>query len=501
MLCLLYYVKNPFTKDAYFDFEEFAQHAQVAQRLMDDLVDLEEEAIQGIINKVKNDPEDDDVKFRELNLWKKIFITCKKGRRTGTGITALGDALAALGLKYGSRKSIEMTDKIYKALKLSCYRSSVDMSKALGAFPIWDHELEKDNPFLLRIKDEDPKLWKDMKQYGRRNIALLTTAPAGSVSILTQTTSGIEPQYSLNFTRRKKINPNDPGSRTDFIDGSGDHWQEYKVYPKRIKEWMRISGETDESKSPWSGACAIDLDWVQRVKLQATAQKHIDHSISSTVNLPNDVTVEKVAEIYEAAWKSGCKGLTVYRNGCRSGVLINEKPNERNGSIQKTQAPKRPKELICDIYHVSVKGEAYLVVIGLFKNEPYEIFAGKNGQIPKTIKQGIIKKVKRGKYQIIFGNNKTIDSIIDLETSEEEAMTRMISTALRHGADISFIVHQLEKTKGDLTSFSKSVARTLKKYIQDGTNVTGEECENCGGKLMRQDGCITCPGCGWSRCS
>ena len=500
VLNMLSYVKNPFTKDSFFDYEAFCADAKIAQRLMDSLVDLEEEAIKRIIDKVKKDPEPNDIKMGELNLWEKILETCLKGRRTGTGLTALGDTLAALGIKYASDESIEVVEKIYRTLKLGCYRSSVDIAKSIGAFPVWNHELEKDNPFLLRIKDEDPKLWDDMKKYGRRNISLLTSSPCGSISLLTQTTSGIEPAIFLSYTRRKKINPHDTNIHTDFTDHNGDSWQEFQVYHPQIKTWTAITGETDITKSPWYGCCAQDLNWTNRIKLQAAAQRNICHSISSTLNLPNNVSVEEVANIYETAWQEGLKGITVYRDGCRTGVMVNKK--DKPPSITKTEAPKRSKELFCDIYHASVKGQEYIVAVGLFDNEPYEVFAGKNGQVSKSIKSGIIRKAKRGCYQLLSADNQVIlESIIDLETPEEEAMTRIISTALRHGADISFIVHQLEKTKGELTSFAKSVARTLKKYVKDGTKVSGEECEKCGDKLIRQDGCILCKSCGFSKCS
>jgi len=500
LLNLITYVKNAFTKDAYFDFDIFYKDAQIAQRFMDDVVDMEEEHIDRILQKIKNDPEPQNIKANELQLWKNIKEMCTRGRRTGTGVTALGDSLAALGVKYASEKSLDIVNNIYKTLKLGCYRSSVDMAKELGPFSVWNHDLEKNNVFLLRLQNEDPQLWKDMKKYGRRNIALLTTAPAGSVSVLTQTTSGIEPLFQMTYTRRKKINPNDQNIRVDFIDESGDHWQEFDVYHMQLKKWMEITGETDMKQSPWYGCCAQEINWINRVKLQAAAQPHICHSISSTINLPNDVTVEEVAKIYETAWQEGLKGITVYRDGCRTGVMVNKK--DKCSSITKTEAPKRPKELFCDMYHASVKGQEYIVAVGLFDNEPYEVFAGKNGQVSKSIKSGIIRKVKRGCYQLLSADNQVIlESIIDLETPEEEAMTRIISTALRHGADISFIVHQLEKTKGELTSFAKSVARTLKKYVKDGTTVSGEECEECHGTLIRENGCVICKNCGWTKCS
>jgi ribonucleoside-diphosphate reductase alpha chain len=503
VLNLFTYVKNPFTKDAYFDFDFFNNDAQIAQRFMDDIIDIELEKIDLIIKKIQNDPEPKDVKKNELELWKKIKIKCEQGRRTGTGVTALGDALAALDIKYGSEKSIDIVDKIYCSLKLSCYKSSVEIAKELGPFPIWNSELEKNNPFLLRIKDEDPQLYADMNKYGRRNIALLTSAPAGSISTLTQTTSGIEPCYQISYKRRKKINPGDEGTRVDYIDKTGDSWQEFQILHPKVKEWIKISGESDVMKSPWQNCCAEDLDWHKRVILQATATKHIDHAIASTINLPEDVSVKDVAKIYESAWKEGVKGITVYRKNCRSGVLIDNTSEEKKLLIQKTTAPKRPIILPADIYHAVSKGEEYFALVGIIGTEdPYEIFAGKNGDIKKSIKKGMIKKIARGKYSLLAENGEIIQEDISKYINEDqEAITRLISSSLRHGCDVSFIVHQLEKVKGDLMSFSKIIARILKKYIPDNTRVHGEICKECGGQLIRQQGCCTCSSCSWSKCS
>lgn len=533
LLNLFGFVKNPFTKDAYFDYAEFYEASKIAQRLMDDLIDLEEEAILGVISKIKKDPEDSDVKSRELNLWKNILEACKKGRRTGTGITALGDALAAIGIKYASNKGIETTERIYQTLKFAAYKSSIEMAKELGAFPVWSHDLEKDNPFLNRFKDEvvilnghvkgsdaytdDPEgnqislingydLWIEMKKYGRRNIALLTTAPAGSVSLETQTSSGIEPQFMIDpYIRRKKGNPGDKNFVSNFVDQNGDHWQEFRIYPPKVKMWMDVTGETDLTKSPWYGSCANEIDWKLRVKLQAAAQKHVDHSISSTLNLPNDVSVEKVDEIYRTAWKAGCKGVTIYRDGCRTGVLVkdSEKDEKNTNIINKTNAPKRPESLPCDVHHIKVKGVSYFVLVGILGNDPYEVFAGKNEDIVnKAASTGNILKKGNGKYDVIFNDNSTVNNVAKYIEEDEEALTRLVSTALRHGADVAFIVHQLEKTNGNLTSFSKAMSRALKKYISDGTE-TGETCqkEGCGGKIIRADGCVRCIACGDSRCN
>ena len=502
LLNLFTYVKNPFTKDAYFDFEWFKSDAIIAQRLMDDLIDIELGMIDRIINKIKKDPEPDFIKKRELDLWTSMKKACEEGRRTGTGITALGDALAALGIKYGTKKSIDMTEDIYRSLKLSCYRSSVEMAKELGPFKIWDPKLERNNPFLLRIKEEDPELYRDMNKYGRRNIALLTTAPAGSVSILTRTTSGIEPCYQTSYKRRKKINANDKNTRVDYVDQNGDSWQEFEIYHPKIKMWMDITGETDIEKSPWFGCCAYDIDWRNRVKLQAAANLHVDHSISSTVNLPEDVTVEEVAKIYETAWESGCKGITVYRKNCRSGVMVDNTSQEKH-FITKTQAPKRPKVLPCDIYHTISKGEEYFVIVGVLgDNDPYEVFAGKHdGEIRRSLKRGSIHKVKRGKYCLIEeSGDMVLEDISKTIGEDQEAITRLISSSLRHGCDVGFIVHQLEKTKGDMMSFAKAISRVLKKYIQEGTKIHGESCKKCGADLVREQGCVACKSCGWARC-
>lgn len=502
------YVVNPFTKDAQFDFEAFKQDAYMCQRLMDDMVDLELECIDRIVSKIMADPEAVDLKARELALWRKVKAAAENGRRTGSGQTAIGDTLAALGIKYGSKAGIKMIDKIYKEFKLSCYRSSVDMAKELGAFPIFNAKREANNPFLLRIKEEDPALYADMQTYGRRNIALLTTAPCGSVSILTQTSSGIEPQFMIHpYTRRKKGNPGDKNFRSDFVDQNGDHWMEFTVYPPKVAEWMRITGESDLSKSPWAGSTAPELDWESRVELQATAQKHIDHAISSTVNLPADTTVETVNKIYLKAWKSGCKGMTIYRDGCRTGVLVVKEEKKKDVSY------KRPNVLPCEVHHHTVSGTPYFVLISTRDNKPYEIFAGVNKNeddepiIPKRFKAGTLTKMDRGHYKGEFIDNKnegeilTLNKLGNLVSSEEGAITRLISTALRHGVEIHYIVHQLEKVKGDMFSFSKIVARTLKKFIPDGTEVKGEKCGTCQSEaLVRQEGCVTCKSCGSSKC-
>jgi ribonucleoside-diphosphate reductase alpha chain len=514
---LFSYVENPFTSSAKFNFELFEKHVWTCQRLMDDMIDLELEKIDGILKKIESDPEDNETKKAEYDLWKKIQKKCKDGRRTGTGITATGDMLAALGIAYGSDESIDVVDSIHKTMMVASFRSSVDMAKELGAFPVWNWDLEKDTSFAHVIKNADLDLYNDIKKYGRRNIANLTIAPTGSLSILSQTTSGIEPLFMLfPYTRRKKINPNDANAKTDFVDPNGDHWQEFEVYHPKVKMWMDVTGETDLKKSPWFGYCAEDIDWVRAVKLQSVAQKYIDHAISKTVNLPEEVTEEEVAKIYEAAWKMGCKGMTVYRKNCRTGVLVEKKTEapKNDAVIQKNNAPKRPESLPGEAHISNIKGQPYYVVVGLLGTEPYEIFTGMNEHqeesadkgsvnkiIPKNGMSGTVIKKSRGNY--VFRTESGDHKLTNGHNDENaDALCRMISTSLRHGSDIGFVVHQLEKTKGDLMSFAKVLARILKKYIKDGTKVHGEECPSCSAnEVERGDGCVICKSCGWTKCA
>lgn len=506
-LNLFSYVENPFTEQAYFNYDKFSDHVQIGQRLMDDLVDLESEKIKKILQKIEKDPEPDHVKAEEKNLWEKILWFNDKGRRTGLGITALGDTLAGLGIKYASKHGIETTEKIYQHLKLSAYRSSVEMAKELGHFTEYDPKKEENCPFIKRIKEEDSNLYSDMVKHGRRNVAILTTAPTGSVSILTQTTSGIEPLFMVGYKRRKKVNPNDSNVRVDFVDQNGDSWQEFMVYHPKVQMWMNITGKTQIEDSPWHGCTANEIDWSNRVQTQASAQKHVCHSISSTLNLPNDVSVKEVEKIYRKAFELGCKGITIYRDGCRTGVLVSDE-SKKEDNIFKTSAPKRPNVLPCDIFHVVKDSKRFYVCVGILNNHPYEVFCSVNDDgegdviIPKSIKNGQLHKEARSKY-VLKNDEKQYSCVLNNGHADDtmEALTRMISTALRHGSDISFVVHQLEKTKGDLTSFSKVLARSLKKYIQDGVKVYGDECASCGShNLVRQEGCITCQDCGNSKC-
>ena len=504
-------VKNPYTKKAEFDFRLLKKLAYTTQLLMDDLVDLELEKINAIIKKIKTDPESVNIKSRELELWNNIKNKCIKGRRTGTGITALGDTLAALNVKYGNAKSMNMVDDIYKCLKLGAYEASINMAQVLGSFPIWDRKKEKDNPFLNRIKKESPKLHTKMCKYGRRNISLLTTAPAGSVSILAcmdinnkryfNTTSGIEPNFTnVPYTRKRKVNPHDTNIKVDEIDQNGDKWNYYNVYPSGLQAWMDINGSENIETSPYNNSSADCLDWINRVKLQSIITKHLDHSVSSTLNLPSDISIQEVGKIYQKAWEMGCKGITIYRDGCRTGVLV--KDDTSNTKNLRRDSVKRPKKIKCDVYHSTSKGDVYYVVIGLFENKPYEVFAGiNNSDIPKSITDGYLTKKSRGKYEL---ENDKFSYMLTNDDSNEymEALARMLSVSLRHNVNINFIVHQLEKTKGDIMSFSKVVAKCLKKYIPDGESVSGESCPICekDNTLRRQDGCVICVNCGFTKC-
>lgn len=507
LINLYTYVKNRFTKKAYFDFEQFTQDVKYMQRLGDDMVDLELEAVDRIIKKIKSDPESDEIKKPGLDLWKKVKECAINDRRTGCGFTALADCIAALNMGFDSKQSLEFIDKMSESLKIAAFTESVEMAKELGPFPIYDSSLDISSEFVQELRDEHPELYKKMVKYGRRNMTLLTVAPAGSVSCLTQTSSGLEPVFMLEYKRRKKGNPGDKDFRSDFVDQNKDHWMEFIVRHHGLQEWMNVTGKTNLEESPYHKSTAHDINWVEKVKMQGIIGKHIDNSLSVTVNLPNDVTEEKVSEIYLTAWKTGCKGMTIYRDGCRTGVLVsNDKKEEKHGLV-KTQAPSRPKALQCDVHHLTVKGVRYCAIIGLMENEPYEVFIMRNCNnegdsiISRTITKAQLEKQKRGHYNIIDGDGQTVYEIISANCEEhEEMLARMTSTALRHGSDISFIVHQLEKTRGDMQSFSKVIARTLKKYIKDGTEVKGEICQNCSGKLVRTSGCIECINCGWSKC-
>ena len=522
------FVKNPFTSAAAYDNERLKDTVVKAQRLMDDLIDLEIEAVDKIIAKIQNDPEPDDVKRPELDLWNKIKSAALGGRRTGLGITALGDALAAMGFVYGSKKSIEMTESLYKALALSAYKSTIKMAEERGPFPVFSHKLEGNHPFIKQILEANPDLVADYKKFGRRNIALTTTAPAGSVSVLTQTTSGIEPAFMLFYKRRKKVNGDDPNAKVDFVDPLGDKWQEFVVYHHAFKKWMEVNHKTEKNvaESPYHGGTANEIDWVAKVDLQAAAQKWICHSISNTTNIPNSTSVDVVKGIYMRGWETGCKGVTIYRDGCRTGVLVAEtKPEEKKVDVDgqpeamvESHAPKRPRELTCDIHRINVRSsgenESYLVLVGKLEGMPYEIFCGLSHhvEVPKKAKTGTL--IKNGKkdgvatynLQIPIGDDDQLlfKDVVELFSNPNHgSMTRTLSLALRHGVPVQYMVEQLQKDKhSGLQSFSKAIARVLKSYIPDGTKSQSDKtCGSCGVEgLIYREGCVTCSSCGWSKC-
>lgn len=514
---LFSFVEKPFKQDSYFNFEKFSDYSQKSQRLMDDIIDLELEQIKKVIEKIKEDPESEEIKRTELKMWEQIEKVCRTGRRTGLGITALGDALAALNIRYGSDESVKMTENIYKNLAKGAYKASIQMAKERGCFPIWKYELEKDHVFIKQILNElDSDTNKDFKTYGRRNIALTTTAPTGSVSVMTQTTSGIEPAFLLKYTRRKKINPDSKDVKIDFIDELGDKWQEFTIYHHNFKKWMDITGKSEVEDSPYHKATSNDVDWVKSVELQAVAQKWICHAISKTCNVPNDISEETIAEIYMKAWKSGCKGFTVYRDGCRSGVLVAQGSQTKDDFIQ-TTAPKRHKKIPCDIHRVTISGEAWTILVGLYKEKPYEIFGGlsKYVLIPKKYKNGTIVKTNKKKsngggiYELHYGEDEedlnVVGDVVDVfDNPTHGAFTRTISLGLRHGVPVQYMVEQLQKDEkdSDMYSFSRVIARVLKKYIVDGTKSSDKICEHCGaeGAVVYKEGCKTCASCGFSKC-
>lgn len=529
------YVKNPFTTEAEFDFDLFRQHIRCAQRLMDDIIDLEMEKIDKIIAKIESDPETVEVKATELNLWKKIRNKTLAGRRTGLGTTAEGDMLAALGLRYGTPEATAFSVSVHKALALAAYRSSVEMAKERGAFSLYDAKREEANPYINRLKDADPPLYDEMTKYGRRNIACLTIAPTGTTSLMTQTTSGIEPVFMPVYKRRRKVNPNEPGVHVDYVDETGDAFEEYVVYHHKFISWMDANGikrkekfsqeELDElvAKSPYNKATANDIDWHEKVKMQGEIQKWVDHSISVTINLPSDVTEDLINELYMEAWKAGCKGCTVYRDGSRSGVLVSTQKEKKkveapvHTGFEERHVLKRPIELEADVVRFQNNKEKWIAFVGLIDGRPYEIFTGladdEDGIFcPKSVSKGkIIKAIdengnKRYDFQFINkrGYKTTIEGLSDKFNPEYWNYAKLISGVLRYGMPIDQVmklVGGLELNSESINTWKMGVERALKKYLPEGTKAKGQKCPNCGQEtLIYQEGCLICTSCGTSRC-
>ena len=526
------YVVNPFTPEAYFDFDLFKKHVQLAQRLMDDIIDLELEKIEMILEKVNSDPESEEVKGAERHLWEKIYKKSGQGRRTGVGITAEGDMLAALGLRYGTQEATDFAVEVHKTVALQAYRSSVQMAKERGAFEVYDAEREKNNPFINRLREADPELYENMVKYGRRNIACLTIAPTGTTSLMTQTTSGIEPVFMPVYKRRRKVNPNDPEVHIDFVDETGDAFEEYIVYHHKFLTWMEINGydtkkkytqeEIDAlvAKSPYYKATANDVDWLMKVKMQGAIQKWVDHSISVTVNLPNNVDEELVNRLYVEAWRSGCKGCTIYREGSRSGVMIamkNEKKPEEVPCKRPEVVEKRPQVLECDVVRFQNNKEKWVAFVGLLNGYPYEIFTGiqdddEGIMLPKSVMKGrIIKNVDEEgnkRYDFQFENKKgyktTVEGLSEKFNKEYWNYAKLISGVLRYRMPLDHViklVSSLQLESESINTWKNGVERALKKYISDGTEAKGMKCPNCGHEsLVYQEGCLICKHCGASRC-
>ena len=547
------YVKNPFTEEATFDFDLFRKHALLAQRLMDDIVDLEMEKIDRIMEKIKSDPQNDEVKHAEYHLWEKIKEKSGKGRRTGVGITAEGDMIAAMGLRYGTEEATKFAVEVHKTLALSAYRSSVTMAQERGAFSIFEAERERNNPFVLRIKEADPQLYSDMMKYGRRNIACLTIAPTGTTSLMTQTTSGIEPVFLPVYTRRRKVNPNDTDVHVDYVDEVGDSFEEYIVYHKKFLEWMKINGLDTTKKytqaeindlvkrSPYYKATANDVDWLMKVRMQGAIQKWVDHSISVTVNLPNNVDEALVNKLYVEAWRSGCKGCTIYRDGSRSGVMISvskkdkKKKNDNgretsqdsdlNSSEEKHEhvctppqvVEERPQVLDCDVVRFQNNKEKWVAFVGLLDGYPYEIFTGLQDDdegivLPKSVTKGkIIKQTNADgthRYDFQFENKRgyktTVEGLSEKFNPEYWNYAKLISGVLRYRMPIDHVIHlvgSLQLKDESINTWKNGVERALKKYVTDGTTVSGQTCPICGQEtLVYQEGCLICTNCGASRC-
>ena len=542
------YVENPFTANAKFNFDKFRQHVRMAQRIMDDIIDLELEKIDLILQKIDSDPQTEEVKFAERNLWKKIQHKSSMGRRTGVGITAEGDMLAALGLRYGTQEATDFAVEVQKAVCLCAYASSVEMARERGAFEMFDAKREAKNPFIMRIKQADPQLYEDMCKYGRRNVACLTIAPTGTTSLMTQTTSGIEPVFLPVYKRRRKVNPNDPEVHVDFTDETGDAFEEYIVYHHKFLTWMKVCGldterrytqeEIDElvEQSPYYKATANDVDWLMKVRMQGAIQKWVDHSISVTVNLPNNVDEQLVNDLYMEAWRSGCKGCTIYRDGSRSGVMISvskkkektdgelEAPELETGHehpIQECRPPevveKRPDVLECDVVRFQNNKEKWVAFVGLLNGYPYEIFTGLQDDeegilLPKSVTKGrIIKQLNPDgskRYDFQFENKRgyktTVEGLSEKFNPEYWNYAKLISGVLRYRMPLDHVIRlvdQLQLNSESINTWKNGVERALKKYIQDGTAAKGQVCPNCGQEtLVYQEGCLICTNCGASRC-
>ena len=528
------YVVNPFTPEAYFDFELFKKHVALAQRIMDDIIDLELEKIERIFEKIDSDPESMEVKGTERHLWEKIYRKSGLGRRTGVGITAEGDMLAAMGLRYGTEEATEFSEKVHKTIALEAYRSSVNMAKERGAFEIYDAEREKNNPFINRLKEADPELYEEMKKYGRRNIACLTIAPTGTTSLMTQTTSGIEPVFMPVYKRRRKVNPNDTNVHVDFVDETGDAFEEYVVFHHKFLTWMKVNGydpdkrytqeEIDElvAKSPYYKATSNDVDWLMKVKMQGRIQKWVDHSISVTINLPNNVNEDLVNQLYVEAWRSGCKGCTVYRDGSRAGVLLSTKKKDKKEEEEcRCKPPQvvevRPKVLEADVVRFQNNKEKWVAFVGLLDGRPYEIFTGLQDDeegivLPKSVTSGrIIKSYDEDgtkHYDFQFENKRgykmTIEGLSEKFNKEYWNYAKLISGVLRWRMPIEQViklVSSLQLDSESINTWKNGVERALKKYVQDGTEAKGVKCPNCGHEtLVYQEGCLICKTCGSSRC-
>ncbi len=529
------YVVNPYTKEAYFDFDLFKKHVALAQRIMDDIIDLELEKIEKIIAKIDSDPESEEVKEAEKHLWEKIYKKSGQGRRTGVGITAEGDMLAAMGLRYGTEEATEFSEQVHKTIALEAYRSSVNMAKERGAFAIYDSEREKNNPFINRLKEADPELYEEMKKYGRRNIACLTIAPTGTTSLMTQTTSGIEPVFMPVYKRRRKVNPNDPQTHVDFVDETGDAFEEYIVFHHKFVEWMTVNGydptkrytqeEIDKlvEKSPYYKATSNDVDWLMKVKMQGRIQKWVDHSISVTINLPNDVDEALVNRLYVEAWRSGCKGCTVYRDGSRSGVLLSTKKDKKDKKEElppckpPTVVEVRPKVLEAEVVRFQNNKEKWVAFVGLLDGHPYEIFTGLQDDeegisLPKSVTTGrIIKNIDEEgnkRYDFQFENKRgyktTIEGLSEKFNKEYWNYAKLISGVLRWRMPIDRVIKLVDSLQLDsenINTWKNGVERALKKYVTDGTSAEGQKCPNCGnGTLVYQEGCLICKTCGTSRC-